>query len=190
MRAQRIIRGPGFVLSRNEDRCQSLYHAQSKHSLATRIDRAVFPQLQGGLHMNIIAALAVALQEAASPCFRDYGQQIVRNAKALAQALLDRGFDLVTGRTDNHMLILDLRGRPLSRKAYAEHLARACIITNFSIVPNDPRSPAVTSGIRLGTPAITSMGMTEGEMMQIADFIDFVLRQPDYRDGRQSRVSK
>ncbi len=122
--SHKSIRGPrgGFILSRNEDRYQSLYHPNSKYNLAKRIDRAVFPQLQGGPHMNTIAALAVALHEAANPSFRRYGQQIVKNAKALAQALLERGYDLVTGGTDNHMLILDLRDRPLSGKSYAERL--------------------------------------------------------------------
>lgn len=179
--SHKSIRGPrgGFILSKNEDRYQALYHPTSKHNLAKRIDRAVFPQLQGGPHMNIIAALAVALQEAATPSFRTYGHQIVKNAKALAEALLGRGYDVVTGGTDNHMLILDLRDRPLSGKAYAERLARAGIITNFNMVPGDPRDPTVTSGIRLGSPAVTSMGMREGEMVQIAAFIDLVCRQPD-----------
>ncbi|MBT1159807.1 serine hydroxymethyltransferase [Aminobacter anthyllidis] len=179
--SHKSIRGPrgGFILSKNEDRYQALYHPTSKHNLAKRIDRAVFPQLQGGPHMNIIAALAVALQEAATPSFRTCGHQIVKNAKALAEALVDRGYDLVTGGTDNHMLILDLRDRPLSGKAYAERLARAGIITNFNMVPGDPRDPTVTSGIRLGSPAVTSMGMREGEMVQIAAFIDLVCRQPD-----------
>ncbi|WP_413774630.1 serine hydroxymethyltransferase [Mesorhizobium sp. AR10] len=182
--SHKSIRGPrgGFILSRNEDRYQALYHPKSKHNLAKRIDRAVFPLLQGGPHMNIIAALAVTLQEAANPSFRVYGQQIVKNAKALAQALLERGYDLVTGGTDNHMLILDMRDRPLSGKAYAERLAKAGIITNFNMVPGDPRHPAVTSGIRLGSPAMTSMGMREAEMVQIAAFIDLVCRQPNDPD--------
>ncbi|BCM17737.1 serine hydroxymethyltransferase [Mesorhizobium sp. J8] len=182
--SHKSIRGPrgGFILSKKEDRYQALYHPKSKHNLARRIDRAVFPHLQGGPHMNVIAALAVALQEAATPSFRSYGQQIVKNAKTLAQALLERGYDLVTGGTDNHMLILDLRDRPLSGKAYAERLARAGIIANFNMVPGDPRDPAVTSGIRLGSPAVTSMGMREGEMVQIAGFIDSVLRRPDDED--------
>lgn len=186
--SHKSIRGPrgGFILSRNEDRYQALYHPTSKHNLAKRIDRAVFPLLQGGPHMNTIAALAVALQEAANPSFRVYGQQIVNNAKALAQALLGRGYDLVTGGTDNHMLILDLRDRPLSGKAYAERLARAGIITNFNMVPGDPRDPTVTSGIRLGSPAVTSMGMREGEMVQIAAFIDLVCRQPDDQEVHAS----
>ncbi|RAZ72947.1 serine hydroxymethyltransferase [Mesorhizobium atlanticum] len=182
--SHKSIRGPrgGFILSRNEDRYQTVYHPKAKYNLARRIDRAVFPHLQGGPHMNVIAALAVALQEAANPSFRSYGQQTVKNAQALAQALLERGYDLVTGGTDNHMLILDLRNRPLSGKAYAELLAKAGIITNFNMVPGDPRDPAVTSGIRLGTPAVTSMGMREAQMMQVAGFIDAVLRRPDDED--------
>lgn len=177
--SHKSIRGPrgGFILSRNEDRYQALYHSKGKYNLARRIDRAVFPQLQGGPHMNVIAALAVALREAADPSFRSYGQQIVKNAKALAQALLDRGYDLVTGGTDNHMLILDLRDRPLSGKAYAKRLAKAGIITSFNMVPGDPRHPAVTSGIRLGAPAVTSMGLRDVETVQIAGFMDSVLRR-------------
>ncbi|RWM76210.1 MAG: serine hydroxymethyltransferase [Mesorhizobium sp.] len=182
--SHKSIRGPrgGFILSRNEDRYQALYHSKSKHNLAKRIDRAVFPLLQGGPHMNTIAALAVALHEAGTPSFRVYGQQIVDNAKALAQALLERGYELVTGGTDNHMLILDLRDRPLSGKAYAERLSQAGIITNFNMVPGDRRHPALTSGIRLGTPAVTSVGMREAEMLQIAAFIDLVCGQPDDSD--------
>jgi glycine hydroxymethyltransferase len=189
--SHKSIRGPrgGFILSRNEDRYQALYHPNSKVNLAKRIDRAVFPQLQGGPHMNIIAALAVALQEAANPSFRSYGQQIVKNAKALAQGLMERGYDLVTGGTDNHMLILDLRERPLPGKAYAERLAKAGIITNFNMVPGDRRHPALTSGIRLGTPAVTSMGMRDGEMVQIAGFIDSILRRPD-DEGLHARVRR
>ncbi|MBA1142453.1 serine hydroxymethyltransferase [Mesorhizobium neociceri] len=189
--SHKSIRGPrgGFILSKNEDRYQTLYHQQSKYNLAKRIDRAVFPELQGGPHVNTIAGLAVALQEAASPSFRTYGQQIVKNAKALAQALLDRGYDLVTGGTDNHMLILDLWTRPLSGKAYAGRLAKAGIITNFNMVPGDTRDPSVTSGIRLGTPAVTSMGMREGEMVQIAAFIDLICSKPDDADV-QARVRR
>ncbi|MER9331910.1 serine hydroxymethyltransferase [Mesorhizobium sp. M0488] len=182
--SHKSIRGPrgGFILSRNEDRYQALYHTKSKYNLARRIDRSVFPHLQGGPHMNAIAALAVALHEAANPSFRSYGQQTVKNAKALAHALLERGYDLVTGGTDNHMLILDLRDRPLSGKAYAERLAKAGIITNFNMVPGDHRDPAVTSGIRLGAPAVTSMGMRDVEMVQIAGFIDSVLQRPEDED--------
>ncbi|MGX5805844.1 serine hydroxymethyltransferase [Bradyrhizobium sp. Arg314] len=182
--SHKSIRGPrgGFILSKNEDRYQALYHPKIKYNLARRIDRAVFPQLQGGPHMNTIAALAVALQEAATPSFQTYGQQIVKNAKALAQALQDRSFDLVTGGTDNHMLILDLRDRPLSGRAYAERLAKAGIITNFNMVPGDPRDPAITSGVRLGTPAVTSMGMREEQMDQIAAFIATVFTHPDDLD--------
>ncbi|RWE25151.1 MULTISPECIES: serine hydroxymethyltransferase [unclassified Mesorhizobium] len=186
--SHKSIRGPrgGFILSKNEDRYQALYHPNSQHNLAKRIDRAVFPLLQGGPHMNIIAALAVALQEAATPFFRTYGHQIVKNAKALAQALLARGYELVTGGTDNHMLILDVRNRPLSGKAYADRLAGAGIITNFNMVPGDRRHPALTSGIRIGTPAVTSMGMRETEMVQIADFIHSVCRQPDDQEVHAS----
>ncbi|WP_245429132.1 serine hydroxymethyltransferase [Mesorhizobium sp. WSM3860] len=186
--SHKSIHGPrgGFILSKNEDRYQALYRPNSQYNLAKRIDRAVFPLLQGGPHMNTIAALAVALQEAAKPSFRIYGQQIINNAKALAQALLARGYELVTGGTDNHMLILDVRNRPLSGKAYADRLAGAGIITNFNMAPGDRRHPALTSGIRIGTPAVTSMGMRETEMVQIADFIHSVCRQPDDQEVHAS----
>lgn len=176
--SHKSIRGPrgGFLLSRVEDRYQALYHSNTKFNLAQRLDKAVFPQLQGGPHMNVIAALAVSLNEASTPEFKAYGEQVVRNAKALAAELLGRGFKLVTGGTDNHMMIMDLRDWPLSGKDYARSLASAGLIANFNMVPNDPRKPAVTSGIRLGVPAVTSMGMREAEMSVVARFIDTVIR--------------
>jgi glycine hydroxymethyltransferase len=178
--SHKSLRGPrgGFILSRTADRYQALYHAQTKFNLAKRIDRAVFPHLQGGPHMNQIAALAVALKEASAVSFKTYGAQIVRNAATLADELLARGYRLVSGGTDNHLMILDLRDKPLSGKEYAALLAEAGIITNFNMVPDDPRSPATTSGIRLGTPAVTSMQMTEHEMKIIAELIDTVISNP------------
>jgi glycine hydroxymethyltransferase len=178
--SHKSLRGPrgGFIMSRIEDRYQSLYHADTKFNLAKRVDRAVFPHLQGGPHMNQIAALAVALHEASQAEFKDYGKNIVRNAKALAEALLARGYDLVSGGTDNHLMIMDLRAKPHSGKEYARLLADAGIITNFNMVPDDPRSPATTSGIRLGTPAVTSMKMTEKDMAVIARFMDEVMANP------------
>jgi glycine hydroxymethyltransferase len=179
--SHKSLRGPrgGFILSRVEDRYQSLYHAGTRFNLAKRIDRAVFPHLQGGPHMNQIAALAVALQEAATDRFKLYGRQIVCSAQALASALIERGYDLVSGGTDNHLLIIDLRNKSLSGKAYANLLADAGIITNFNMVPEDQRPPATTSGIRVGTPAVTSMQMREAEMEIIAGFIDAVISRPD-----------
>ena len=174
--AHKTMRGPrgGFIMSRIEDRYQGKYHAESKFNMAKRIDRAVFPHLQGGPHMNIIAALAVALKEANTDEFREYGRQIVRNARALARELIDLGHRLVSGGTDNHMLIMDFRDRSFSGKDVAVALAHAGIITNFNMVPGDPRKPSVTSGVRIGTPAVTSMGMKEAEMVLIARLIDRV----------------
>jgi glycine hydroxymethyltransferase len=184
--SHKSLRGPrgGFILSRVEDRYQSLYHAGTKLNLAKRIDRAIFPHLQGGPHMNQIAALAVALQEASADNFKLYGRQTVCNAQALASALVERGYDLVSGGTDNHLMIIDLRDKSLSGKEYANLLADAGIITNFNMVPEDPRSPATTSGIRIGTPAVTSMQMKEPEMDLIAGFIDAVISRPNDEKGR------
>lgn len=189
--SHKSLRGPrgGFILCREEDRFQKLYFAESRYNLAKRVDRAVFPQLQGGPHMNQIAGLAVALKEAASPDFARYGQQVVANAKALAEALMSRGYRLVSGGTDNHLLVMDLREYPRSGKEYASLLAQAGMITNFNMVPGDPRSPSTTSGIRLGTPAVTSMGMVESHMATIAEFIDRVISGPD-DDSVRGRVKE
>jgi glycine hydroxymethyltransferase len=128
--------------------------------------------------MNQVGALAVALAEAQRPSFTAYAHQVVANARALAEALLSEGLRLVTGGTDNHMLILDLRAFAKSGKFYSGKLAQAGIVANFNMVPEDPRSPATTSGIRIGTPAMTTAGMTTGEMAQIARFIGRVIRDP------------
>ncbi|HJQ74121.1 MAG TPA: serine hydroxymethyltransferase [Gaiellaceae bacterium] len=135
------------------------------------INASVFPGNQGGPLMHVIAAKAVALAEAATPAFRDYQQQILDNAQALAAGLLRRGFRLLTGGTDNHLMMLDLRGTELTGKLAEETLDKARITVNKNTVPNDPRSPFVTSGVRLGTPAVTSRGMREPEMDVIAELI-------------------
>jgi glycine hydroxymethyltransferase len=135
------------------------------------INSSVFPGNQGGPLMHVIAAKAVALHEASTPAFRDYQRQIVANAKALAEGLLRRGFRLLSGGTDNHLMMLDLRGTELTGKLAEETLDKARITVNKNTVPNDPRSPFVTSGVRIGTPAVTSRGMREPEMDVIADFI-------------------
>jgi len=121
--------------------------------------------------MHVIAAKAVALHEASTPAFRDYQRQIIANAKALADGLLRRGFRLLSGGTDNHLMMLDLRGTELTGKLAEETLDKARITVNKNTVPNDPRSPFVTSGVRIGTPAVTSRGMREAEMDTIADLI-------------------
>ena len=139
---------------------------------ATAIDKAVFPGLQGGPHNHTTAGIAVALHEAAQPSFRDYAAQVVANAKALAAALLDHGFDLVSGGTDNHLLLVDLTAKGIAGKPAAKALDRAGIELNFNSVPFDSRRPFDPSGIRLGTPALTTRGLTEEHMPQLAAWMD------------------
>jgi glycine hydroxymethyltransferase len=139
---------------------------------AGAIDRAVFPGLQGGPHNHTTAAIAIALEEARQPDFADYARQTVANAGALANALLARGFDLVSGGTDNHLILADLTGKQVPGKVAARALDRARITTNYNTVPYDPRKPFDPSGLRLGTPAVTTRGMTEREMELIAGWID------------------
>ena len=136
------------------------------------LDRAVFPGLQGGPHNHTTAAIAVALGEASRPEFFEYAQRVVENAKSLAQGLLERGFDLVSGGTDNHLLLVDLTSKGVTGKDAAQALDRARITLNYNTVPFDPRKPFDPSGIRLGTPAVTTRGMTETEMEAIARWID------------------
>jgi len=131
---------------------------------ATAIDKAVFPGLQGGPHNHTTAGIAVALHEAAQPSFTEYAHQIVANAKALAAALLERGYDLVSGGTDNHLILIDLTNKGIEGKPAAKALDRAGIELNFNTVPYDPRKPWNPSGIRLGTPAITTRGLREEHM--------------------------
>ena len=139
---------------------------------ATAIDRAVFPGLQGGPHNHTTAAIAVALHEALQPEFSQYAHQVVTNAKTLADELLERGFDLVSGGTDNHLILVDLTSKEIPGKLAAQALDRASITLNYNTVPFDPRKPFDPSGIRLGTPAVTTRGMAEGEMVTIARWID------------------
>jgi len=139
---------------------------------ATAIDRAVFPGLQGGPHNHTTAAIAVALHEASQPAFADYAEQVVRNAQALAEGLAARGFDLVSGGTDNHLILVDLTAKGVPGKPVAQALDRGRITTNYNTVPFDPRKPFDPSGIRLGTPGVTTRGMTESEMELIARWID------------------
>jgi glycine hydroxymethyltransferase len=139
---------------------------------AKAIDKAVFPGLQGGPHNHTTAAIAVALKEAATPDFAAYARQVVANAGALAAALSERGFDLISGGTDNHLILIDLTRRGIGGKPAAKALDRAGIELNFNTVPYDPRKPWSPSGIRLGTPAITTRGLTEAEMPRVAEWID------------------
>jgi glycine hydroxymethyltransferase len=139
---------------------------------ASALDRAVFPGLQGGPHNHTTAAIAVALGEALQPDFFEYAQQTVKNAKALAAGLLERGFELVSGGTDNHLLLVDLTSKGVTGKVAAQALDRARITLNYNTVPFDLRKPFDPSGIRLGTPAVTTRGMRETEMALIARWID------------------
>ena len=139
---------------------------------ASPIDRAVFPGLQGGPHNHTTAAIAVALGEALRPDFRDYAAAIVTNARALAEGLSERGFDLVSGGTDNHLLLIDLTNKDIGGKPAAQALDRAGIVCNYNTVPFDPRKPFDPSGIRLGTPAVTTRGMGVDEMARLAGWID------------------
>jgi glycine hydroxymethyltransferase len=156
----KTLRGPrGAMLLSDADHGQAL-------------DRAVFPGLQGGPHNHTTAAIAVALGEALAPEFADYAEQTVANAKALAEALIERGFDLVSGGTDNHLILIDLTSKGVGGKEAAQALDRARITTNYNAVPFDPRKPFDPSGIRIGTPAVTTRGMGKSEMARIAAWID------------------
>ena len=145
---------------------------------AKAIDRAVFPGLQGGPHNHTTAGIAVALKEAQQESFKTYAHQIVTNAKALAAALVEKGFALVTGGTDNHLILADLTSKNVSGKIAAKALDAAGIELNYNSVPFDPRKPFDPSGIRIGTPAVTSRGMKEAEMRQIAVWMDQVVSAP------------
>ncbi len=163
----KTLRGPrgGLIL------CDAKY--------APAIDRAVFPFSQGGPLEHVIAAKAVALEEASRPEFKEYAQQIVRNARAMAGAVAERGFRLVSGGTDNHLFVIDFRDRELSGLKAQRRLDRAGITTSKSTVPGEQRSPWVTSGLRVGTPAVTTRGMREEEMRQIAGWLADVLQNPE-----------
>ncbi len=145
---------------------------------AREIDRAVFPGLQGGPLMHVIAAKAVAFKEAMTPEFRAYQRQVVKNAQALAQTLMEEGFRLVSGGTDNHLMLVDLRNQDLTGKEAETALDKVGITVNKNAIPFDPRPPAVTSGIRIGTPAVTTRGMKENEMRIIGKLIARVLKSP------------
>ena len=146
---------------------------------AKAVDKWVFPGTQGGPLEHVIAAKAVALAEAATPAFKTYAAQVIRNAQTLATALLDRGFAIVSGGTDTHLMLVDLRPKGLTGKEAEQLLDRAGITVNKNTIPGDPQSPFVTSGIRLGTPAVTTRGFTELEMERVAGLIDEVLTRKD-----------
>jgi len=161
----KTLRGPrsGLIL------CKSKY--------AKAIDKSVFPGMQGGPLMHVIAAKAVCFKEAAAPEFKTYARQVVANAKALAAELMARGYDLITGGTDNHLLLVDLRRAALSGAEVEEALHKAGITVNKNAVPNDPRPPAVTSGIRIGTAAVTTRGLGEAEFRVLGGWIDDAVKR-------------
>ena len=138
---------------------------------AKQIDKAVFPGMQGGPLMHIIAAKAVCFKEALSDEFKEYQKQIVKNAKVLSESLIEKGFDIVSGGTDNHLMLLDLRKFNLTGKELEHRLDEVGITANKNTIPDDPQSPFVTSGLRIGTPAVTSRGMKEDDMIKIAELI-------------------
>ncbi len=158
------LRGPrgAMIMTDNEE-------------IAKKVDRAIIPGLQGGPHNHTTAAIAVALKEASTPEFRDYVRQIVANAKTLAEALIDKGYRLISGGTDNHLMLIDMTNKGVSGKQAAQALDLAGIVTNSNSIPNDPRKPFDPSGLRLGTPAVTSRGMREAEMRTIAEWVDRVV---------------
>ncbi len=155
--------------------------------LPEKINKAVFPGLQGGPHEHQIAAIAVCLKEAMEPAFKEYGEQIVKNAKALAGGLKEKGFSLISGGTDNHLLVVDMRNKDISGKKTQELLESAGIVVNKNAIPFDPAPPFNPSGIRLGTPAITTRGMKEGEMKEIAEMIAEVVAKKDEKTAVRIR---
>jgi glycine hydroxymethyltransferase len=170
----KTLRGPrGALILCNGNPSNPLKAApRTRENLPTLIDRAIIPGLQGGPHNHQTAAIAVALREASQPEFKEYGKQIVKNAKRLAERLLGKGYDLVTGGTDNHLLLVDLTNKGVTGADAEKALGKAGITVNKNTVPFDPRPPFSPSGIRLGTPALTTRGMREAEMDQIAEWID------------------
>jgi glycine hydroxymethyltransferase len=158
----KTLRGPrgGMILCKEEH--------------ITAINKAVFPGFQGGPHMHTISALAIALGEAMAPEFAIYAVQIVANAKRLAEKLMSYGFDLVSGGTDNHLILMDLRNKNLTGKPVAKALDRAHIVMNYNSVPGDTAGPFNPSGLRMGTPAITTRGMKEDQMDLIAGWINTI----------------
>lgn len=178
----KTLRGPrgGMILTNNQD-------------IAKKVNSAVFPGLQGGPLMHVIAAKAVALGEALEDGFKDYARQMVINARTLAATLVERGFDIVSGGTDTHLLLVDLRGKGISGKDAEEALGRAGLTCNKNGIPFDPAPPAITSGIRLGTPAATTRGFREAEFVQvgalIADVLDAVGTDSSSEQERAARMS-
>jgi glycine hydroxymethyltransferase len=159
-----------------------------KKEFAKKIDAEVFPGIQGGPLMHTIAAKAVALKLALTAEFKNYQQRIIANAKKLASELKAKGYRIVSGGTDNHLLLVDLRPKKITGKDAASALHQVGIVVNKNLIPFDPQGPTLTSGLRLGTPAVTTRGMKKSEMSQIASFIDGVLSSP--KDKKLIQMTK
>ena len=175
----KTLRGPrgGLILTNNED-------------IATKINKAIFPGIQGGPLMHVIAGKAVCFGEALKPEFKEYQTQIVKNAQTLAGKLLDEGFDLVSGGTDNHLMLVDLRKFGITGKALEKQLDEVYITVNKNAIPNDPEKPFVTSGVRIGTPAVTSRGFKEDDMLEVGALIKLTATEFDTRaDEIRERVT-
>ena len=164
----KTLRGPrgGLILSSEE------------FALEHKLNKAVFPGIQGGPLMHVIASKAVCFKEALSPEFQEYGKNIVANAQALAKGLKDRGFDLVSGGTDNHLMLVDLRSKNITGKEFEIALDKANITCNKNAIPNDPQKPGITSGVRIGTPAVTTRGLNEADMDVIAECMALIAADP------------
>ncbi len=189
----KTLRGPrgAMIFSKKEDRLANVEgldekKAKRKKNLAAKIDRAVFPGLQGGPHENVIAAKAIAFQEASQPEFQNYAHQIIKNAKVLANTLMENEIKLVTNGTDNHLILIDLRnfGIGLGKPA-AISLEEAGICTNCNTVPFDPSTPFKPSGVRIGTPSLTTQGMKESEMQLVGEWISKVIKNMDNKEMKE-----
>ena len=170
----KTLRGPrgGIIISNDED-------------VMKKINKTVFPGIQGGPLMHVIAGKAVAFKEALSDDFKEYQKQVVKNAKAMSETLMERGFNLVSGGTDNHMFLVDLQNKGITGKEAERLLLESDITTNKNAVPNDPQKPFVTSGIRIGTPAVTTRGMKEKEMIKIANMVADILESKEGKSYRK-----
>ncbi|MGE5630361.1 MAG: serine hydroxymethyltransferase [Caulobacteraceae bacterium] len=161
-----------------------------KEEYAKALDKSIFPGMQGGPLMNIIAAKAVSFKEAMSDDFKNYQKQILKNAAALASALKDKGFELVSGGTDNHLMLLDLRNKNTTGKDAEKLLDEIGITTNKNTIPYDPQSPFITSGLRVGTPAVTTRGFVEADMAEIADIVSTIIKKPELKQECAGRVAE
>jgi len=187
----KTLRGPrGALIMCNGNPSDPLKKAErTRENLPTLIDRAIIPGLQGGPHNHQTAAIAVALKEASQPAFKEYGHQIVKNAKRLADKLMGKGYQLVTGGTDNHLLLVDLTNKGIKGADAEKALGFAGITVNKNTVPFDPRSPFDPSGIRMGTPALTTRGLREAEMDQVAEWIDNAITA-NGQDAKLAKIKK